>query len=315
MKILAVAHNLDSAVAYYRLLQPLVSITDNCVFKTYDSVSWADINIADNIIVSKPDSPIGLRLIQQARMINKYVIVDWDDDLLNVPRWAFSNHHINNNKKVILECLNAANHVWVSTSSIGKSIRTVSKVNYSVVPNSWTLNFTNKPSTRNKVAIWRGSVYHHEDTLILNNINDTIKKFQDWTFLFIGMPPFYIDDDLKNVVHVEEMSISGYFSFLQHVNASLMFTPLVKNTFNMGKSNISWLEATYAGLNYVGMDFGEFEKLKGTVKCSEENFIETLETQLTLPFNELSVKISRNQLTEEFHIDKINKIRLETLNE
>jgi hypothetical protein len=51
------------------------------------------------------------------------------------------------------------------------------------------------------------------------------------------------------------MHIVDYLKFFKNLNPNIFIYTLQDNPFNAAKSNISWIEATYAGAAFIGPEF------------------------------------------------------------
>jgi hypothetical protein len=129
------------------------------------------------------------------------------------------------------------------------------------------------------------------------------------SYVWIGNDVWYIHEPLKKQhgksVTFQEMDIIEYTHLLQNCQSSIMIVPLVKNDFNKAKSNIGFIEGTFAGAMTIAPDLPEFKKCNGCVTYTdnfkyllekavksrtfrEENFIKSI-NYVKKNHNELSV--------------------------
>jgi hypothetical protein len=101
---------------------------------------------------------------------------------------------------------------------------------------------------------YRGGASHEAD--MYQNINDIVEMIndnQDWTFRFQGSRFKHIEERTgKNHEFTDPVTLMQFFKEYHELNANIAFFPLITNVFNIGKSNISLLEATYAGSAFMG---------------------------------------------------------------
>jgi hypothetical protein len=81
----------------------------------------------------------------------------------------------------------------------------------------------------------------HKD--IINKCSD---EYKDWKFNYMGFYPWFLKK-AENNGFIKGMDIILYFKTLFSIAPSLVQVPLSDDVFNHSKSNISFLEASYAG--------------------------------------------------------------------
>jgi hypothetical protein len=100
---------------------------------------------------------------------------------------------------------------------------------------------------REKMVFWRGSQSHIYDLMshkdIINKCSD---EYKDWRFNYMGFYPWFLKK-AENNGFIKGMDIILYFKTLFSLAPSLVQVPLSDDVFNHSKSNISFLEASYAG--------------------------------------------------------------------
>jgi hypothetical protein len=110
------------------------------------------------------------------------------------------------------------------------------------------------------------------------------------------------------------MHIIDYFKFFSELNPNIFIYTLKDTPFNRAKSNISWIEATYAGASVIAPEFlPEFANMPGVITYNElmdsvfEN-VKDLNKGLAIT-NDLSWKyISQNLL-----LSQVNNQRYQSL--
>lgn len=94
---------------------------------------------------------------------------------------------------------------------------------------------------------------------------------------------------------------------MQEQNAAIAFYPLATTMFNKSKSNIFWIEMTYAGSAVFGnKDLPEYDK----VPCHEwhENIIKVAESEL-----KMANDYSWRHILDNYLLSKVNSKRIERL--
>jgi hypothetical protein len=101
---------------------------------------------------------------------------------------------------------------------------------------------------------YRGGASHEADMYQnINDIVDMINESQDWTFRFQGSRFKHIEERTGgNHEYTDPVTLMQFYKEYHELNATIAFFPLITNVFNVGKSNISLLEATYAGSVFMG---------------------------------------------------------------
>jgi hypothetical protein len=77
-------------------------------------------------------------------------------------------------------------------------------------------------------------------------INTVTKEFLEWRFMFMGFSPWFLSES-PNKGHIPTLDIVVYMKALWDMAPSCLHVPLHDNTFNRCKSNISYIEASFAG--------------------------------------------------------------------
>lgn len=225
--------------------------------------NWSVLIGADILILQRPFTRDHANLIVLAKDMGIKVILDYDDLLTAVDLYNPTHQLYGSNQQSLFDCLNMADEIWVSTQAIKDGYK---HLNTHIIPNSWNDYMfkvkDKKPFTGNKKVFWRGGSSHKADVMeVADKLVSFINENKDWTFLFQGDRFEYIEQRTGDNHHiVGGMSIIQYFKYLLVENPSIMIFPLCNTPFNKAKSNISFLEATYAGAAFFGnKNLPEFE--------------------------------------------------------
>ena len=285
----------------------LIDISENKIF------DWTIYAGKDIFIIQRPFSQDHATLITAAKNAGLKVIIDLDDDLWNVPTWNPTYTMYKQHQGTLNTCVSLADEVWVSTEAIKKQVQ---KVNPSIqiIPNALNdYQFKLKDKRKfnfNKRVLWRGGSSHaadveeHEDYLV-----NLINKKQDFTFTFIGDVFHRIARKTgDNCEIMYGLTIVEFFRYLNNLNPSAMFFPLQDNLFNNGKSNISFIESSYAGSAFFGMNtFEQFNKPGVTAITAMHEYLDNPE------YMSKQNSEAWEYVKEHLLLSSINKLRTERI--
>lgn len=271
--------------------------------------NWGKLIGCSVFIMQRPFAPEHVQLLTLIKDMGIKIILDYDDDLLNVPDTNPTYFQYLQSKNSILSCLKIADEVWVSTNGVKLSYN---HKNTHVIPNShndyiYSVSEKKQYNTNTKKCIYRGGGSHMADVYsISDKLCKTIQDNTDWTFTFIGDRYTYLEQRCGDNYHiVGGMTVMQYFKWYYNENNNLAIFPLVNNTFNEGKSNISWIEATYAGSAFSGnVELPEFKYTGFNI----ENISDLLNINQNIDLQGMNNK-SWSLICDTLLLSKINKIR------
>lgn len=279
------------------------------------NITWSFFSGYDTLILERPSSGHDLSIIKLAKQMGLKVICDYDDDCLHVPILNPMWHFYQQCKPLLMECLSLANEVWVSTKSLKKAYSLLNS-NIYVIPNSHNdyiqpIEKKKDFNHKTKKAIWRGGGSHEADVYeIAPELIKIINKHKKWQFQFIGCR--FIHMEMRcgdNYLPVSQMPLMQYQEYMATENPSVVFHPLQDNLFNRSKSNIGWLESSFAGAAFVGnKNLPEFDK---HFIFSFDNFGEVL--KMDMESLKIANQLSWEYITDELLLSKINLLRTERL--
>ena len=314
----------DNASAFYRisgvlnyLNSPEISVTN--LYRLDNNYGWQSLIGFDTFIFQRPSHEPHIQLIELAKDMGIRVILDYDDDLLNVPFHNNASITLGEQKANIKKAIHLADEIWVTTPSI-KHIYKPYNRNIHIIPNCHNDHVfkveNKKPFNREtKIMSYRGGASHEADMYQnINDIVDMINENQDWTFRFQGSRFKHIEERTgKNHEYTDPTTLMQFYKEYHELNANIAFFPLLTNVFNVGKSNISLLESTYAGSAFFGckglpeFNYDFVVDISSGVKESFESYkneLDSLETMNT----EAWQWILENRLLSE-----VNKLRIERI--
>lgn len=273
--------------SFYRgwgpLCQLLKTMPEMALGKT-NQFDWATIRQADVFCFTRNYTEGCVRAVEMCRAQGKFVWVDYDDSFLHVPESNPNYESLKDSRENVIEIAKLANVITVSTQALREDFSFVRHKVF-VVPNAYDNDFlgdmTIDPTKRDKVVIWRGSATHDEDLApitseLVNYINS--EAFVGWKIYFMGHNPAYITSQIKDTQRVQVVppkDIVQYFANIKALNPAMFIVPLKDTAFNRCKSNIAWIEATYAGAMTIASNLPEFRR-PGVLIAEEAHFVNTL---------------------------------------
>jgi hypothetical protein len=187
-----------------------------------------------------------------------------------------------------------------------------------VIPNGWNPTdlpmFEVKEQHKPTRFVWRGGSTHFSDLhTIKAEINEMIEM--DTEVTFFGLNKFMMYDLNKKAINVDWSSMFVYFTFMQRIEGDFGFYPLVRNDFNLSKSNIFAIECIANGMPVLAdRYFPEFD-IPGVISYNNATqFLELVTDIINGNIDKAAyVKAGRNYVKEVLHIDLLNKKRWEIL--
>jgi hypothetical protein len=213
-------------------------------------MNWSFLTQFDAVMYQRPFSKDCLNICGYLKQCGIKLWLDYDDNLfaLNPENPTYALYNNPETQTNIKNMLGLADAVSVPTEYLRQAYSEFNK-NIYVVPNAFhdTL-FTRpevKPRTNN--VIWRGPEAHIFDLMSHSKeLNQITKDFPEWRFMFAGFSPWFLSET-NNKGHIPSMDIVMYMKMLFDMAPSCLHVPLADNSFNRCKSNIAYLEGSYAG--------------------------------------------------------------------
>jgi len=326
MKLTTFTSSKSQATDYYRSIGPFTRLALQKKFEhiicQQEKAMWYDIYNTDIVLIQRPNSTASLGIMADAKRMGKKVIIDFDDHLLEVPddnpaSYYFSNPQV---KKQISDTFLFADAVIVSTKKLYDLYHPMcqGKIPMFVIPNGWTPSdlpmFDAKEQHKPTRFVWRGGSTHFAD---LHTIKDEINQMleMDTEVTFFGLTKFMMYDLHKKAVNVDWSSMFVYFTFMQRIEGDYGFYPLVRNDFNLSKSNIFAIECLANGMPVIADSYFPEFNMPGVIHYSNPNeFLDLVKYIQICNIDKLAlVKEGRNYIRETLHIDLLNRKRWEIL--
>lgn len=274
IRITGIVSTPTSAVSLYRSVGVFPRLREHfpsIVFRWRDRIDWRHLVDTDILYVQRPMYDHDQDAIRLAKQLGIPIWLDFDDLVTDVPesnpRHAiFANPKV---KRVIDSCLRMADVITVTTESLrddlGLQIGNRSKIH--LVPNAlndrwFKLNIEKNPERSNTV-VWRGGQSHDQDLMEYQaEIAHLTYQFPSTEFVFMGNPFWGAVKacNPENTRIMPAQDVLSYFQILKALAPKLVIVPLADHPFNRCKSNIAWLEATYAGALTLGPSWREWAR-------------------------------------------------------
>ena len=308
-----------SACSYYRSLGPLSKlnkINPEISVEYLEAVSWTALSDADILFLARPVSPEYIEAIELAQSFGVKVWSDFDDALDVLPddnpgKPYFCSDQIVKNLKIAIK---HSEIVTVSTQAL-KDLYSPLNPYIHVVENAfndYNYPFKKRENKSNYIS-WRGSATHRNDLLsIRNSLKEIAEKNKEWFFAWIGGGDLWYLSTGENTVFFGEVEIVRYNRLLYNLQPAIHISPLMDTPFNRCKSNISWLESTWAGAPCLAPKIPEFEK-PGCVNYTD-NFGYLLEKLIkSRTFRQENYLQSFEYIKNNLLLSQINKKRIEII--
>lgn len=268
--------NYKDATSFYRGLQPINEMRrqvpdwnavtlSNWMCHTLDNI--------DGLFMQRPFAEEHWAIMEMAKAINLKVWIDYDDALSTVmtDNPTFKVYNKESVRKAITNIVSNADIMTVTTEELKNLYAKVNpKLDIRVVPNAFNAHrlLHHRPAklpSRNPLVLWRGSQTHHRDVAgfalqIVSAARE--EKFSKWIWSFIGDNLWFLTDKMpkgRTVLH-EGMDVFEYHEQIVKMAPSVMIVPLHDNQFNRCKSNIAWIEASFAGAVTIAPDWEQWRK-------------------------------------------------------
>jgi hypothetical protein len=290
-----------------------ITITD---LSHRNDLDWNDYLGYDVVILQRPFTEQHLKTITLLKKLNTKIIIDYDDDILNLDcHNPYYTGYTRNKENVEFIC-SMADEIWVSTESLMETFSEYNE-NIIVIPNAhndylFPVDKKRLFNINTKTVAYRGGKTHELD--VYDHFEEWIEMINnnsDYAFYFLGARfPFLESKCADNYLIVEGLHIMEYFNYFYNLNPNIFIYPLKDTKFNQGKSNISWIEATYAGAVVLAPDnINEFKGKPGILNFKDKFlylFDDVKEKKKTL---ELLNNLSWDYIKNNLLLSKVNKLR------
>lgn len=257
---------------------PKLSRIDSSISVSYTkTVNWYVMADADIFYIERPVHKEHFEAIQIAKDFGIPVWIDIDDNYFEIPYYNKNPHmefmQSQGKSAAIASALQSADHITVTTDELREFYKKINR-NVTVIPNAFNdynykleYKYSDK---KTKTIVWRGSDSHGGDMeFVKYPMWRSAKNNPEWTWKFVGfchpkdrqgVSLWQYTKGMKRYESHPWMAITDYFYYTKNLNHSIQVFPLIENSFNLAKSNCSWIEATYSGAAFIGPDYPEFRR-------------------------------------------------------
>ena len=314
------AHANGWGVNLYRSTMPWSELRRKKEIDIYPTnmVGWDQAAYFDMGFFSWPNSPQAIQQMGQLRAWGIPIWVDFDDDPWNLPPDNPAAKAYQAGGEVITAIEQAAKEadvITVSTERL-KAVFSQHNKNVQVIPNAfWDTMWPFSKAPRKKGILWRGMLGHNKDLeSVFPVIVETIEKYKDWAWVFVGEP----DPELmkllpeNHIVKVPPQHPQMYMRTLYDMALPICVVPLLNHEFNRNKSHVSWLECTAAGTAVLAPSFLEEYRQPGITNYDDpavdfkEKLWDMIDNWETL---DERVENSRWAIGQKYILSQVNKTR------
>ena len=240
-----------NGVNWWRMYRPMGLLTQQ--YRDLD-IRWnrgqilpSDLLWPDVVIAFRPCNESQVAVLLAAKNAGAKIIVDYDDDLMNIPVEHGAYPGLGGAAPHVRAALALADVVWVSTANLGK---VTAHHNWRLVPNAvLPSDVADEPAHMTKTVVWRGGIMGFYDLWARQEEYLHLLHHCE-RFVWMGYKPPYTTPPAqrsKAQFHRWENSVQGYLANLRAVAPNVVWKPLADVPFNDSKSNIAWIEATCVG--------------------------------------------------------------------
>lgn len=288
---------------YYRaggILPQLSKIIDGGVLvnEFRGGATWYDLYKNDILFLQRPMSEQIFKMATFAQSIGVKVWTDYDDDLFHLPNESRAYDDFpDKTKRFMVSTLRLSDVVTTSTPALGNVLKQLGAKDVRVIPNALNEQFVGpavtKANTDSFNYLWRGSDTHVADiTCFSDAIIRAIEESPDvYKWHFMGYNPWaitnvvpmyaegYASDPSAKVYYHSKNDIKVYHDNLKKIQPRVMHVPLIGNALNAAKSNIAWIEGTWAGAVTIAPKWPEWERPGVLTYETVEEYLQLLQTE------------------------------------
>ncbi len=322
MKLGIVTSNGDNHyVGYFRnmgVFGPLSRQFPQVQIIPVNECNWSAYMGCDVVFLLRPSTSQHLDAAKMCSMVGVPLVVDFDDDLINIPPWMENSGWSLFDPAKVREAVGHSDLVTVSTAALEKVLSAGTRTVH--LPNAWNEKlFPFMPlHTNRKTIAWRGGGEHREDIeQYLPAMVQVGANNPQMAWMFWGQAPWRIKMIPGKVFKSKWLDLFPYFVSYLESQPWVHIVPLVNHPFNQAKSHNAWLEATAAGALVVAPDFEEWRR-PGVFNYSTgvdtvHDFAAKLQAAVECPEREAHQRIqsSRDYILQHLTLRKVNGRRYE----
>jgi hypothetical protein len=328
INILEIDPDTNSAMSMYRGRLPLIRLCKKYRDIQFTpggrnvSTEWDFLNLFDIVFMMRPTEVHHLNIIKACNNFNIPVWIDYDDLLTNIPQdnpAYFVHYNSKDYKAVIDQILMRCTFATFSTKKLMETMAPNILKKSTVIPNAMDLEMFRKPKligTGDRI-LWRGGTTHKRDIYEFSGpIRETLRG-SGWIAEFMAYNPIEITEYI-DCEYTPYMNKADYFNRMANMNSKISIVPLSHKEgdiqFNQSKSNIAWMESTYAGMAVLAPNWDEWRRPGIVNYTDKKDFAQKLNSMMNGEYDLESLRqASWNFIRTEISLEKTNVIRYELL--
>lgn len=289
---------------------------------TQAAMNWSFLTQFDLVMFQRPFNKDHLNICGYLKQCGVKLWLDFDDNLfaLNPENPAIDYYDNPETSQCIKMMLGLADVVSVPVEYLRQVYSEFNK-NICIIPNAFNDSFFPRPELlpRTNHIVWRGPPAHVFDLYTyLNEINQLTSEFSDWRFTFMGFNPahsilWWFLSNVSNRENIPSADIAIYMKRLFDLAPSCLHVPLVDNAFNRCKSNISFIEGSYAGAVCV---VPAWWNVPGALPYTDgKSYYEAIKAIVTGEVDKVAMNMEAwSYIMDVLPLSKVNVERLQILN-
>lgn len=328
--LLCVPANMLDATSFYRSIGPLSQLRINrpsLQVQVIEQINWCSLSLADAVMLQRPYSPMHLQVAERARLHGLPLWIDHDDNLFELPKDnpCYENYMNAATRDIINKVFRLANVVTFSVDRLrevysnnlhGKSVHNIANGLLTNVVGHIPKHAGEK---RQPMILWRGSDTHQRDLdAFTTEILAAAEAMPQYRWVFQGYCTYPLLEGLGGKAERRKpIDPVDYFTLLSRMGPRIVVVPLADTSFNHGKSNIAWIEATYAGAVCLAPDWAEWKKPGVVTYKDRDDFFAKLIELMSWSNEEIDAqwKISRDYIEKNLTVESVNAKRSAVIDE
>lgn len=321
--VLVTSPDLQDSSSWWRAWGPFCHLRDATPklnltavdFLRTKEVDWLTIESSHVYFVNRPFDRKHIDAMRISKSYGRPGWVDFDDLMWNVPRWNRAASFYDDQRcGVGKDCATTAAVVTTSTPYLAEYVqeRIAPDADITVIPNALPDWYPWPSFEREKLIVYRGGITHLGDIIsVSEELLGVLRKFPDWRIAFCGsLDPWFLTGYLPHAQFdlYPQRALGDFHSWLFTSGASILIAPLADHPFNRAKSNISWMEGTFAGAAVLAPDFEEFQR-PGCTNYKPGEFGARLSELIVDADRAALVKQSQDWIDAHGRLSKVNEIR------
>jgi hypothetical protein len=322
INLLAFPSNALDAPSFYRCMGPLAALRQQkpgLQVSVIQEVNWASMALADVVFLQRPHSDVQRQIAQMAAKHGVPIWVDHDDDVFDIPKGnpAYNQYMNPGTSANIAAILRMADHVTASTPALAEKLGRIA-TNVTVVPNALMTNIAgtlpnHDGQPRVGMVYWRGGGTHQRDLdTYTQQMIDVAARHPEipWAFQGITEANYSLVDGIAGAQALKPTDPLDYMHSIAKLRPKVVVVPLHDNAFNRSKSNIAWIEGTFAGAVVVGPDWPEWQR-PGVLNYTPDTFGDVLARAITMTDDEQNAqwRLSASYINEHLGVYDVNRKR------